>query len=306
MILRSQIVSVMRILPSEIVRLIVEEVEGNRSLVALSRASKQLQLEAERLLYQSLTEADGTKSYKCLSTVRKSLRRAAYVRAYHVHTTVYTQRQSMWNLIKKTLPLMVNLKELVFHHTRIVGEPHATIFPAKYTCHLNKFVWSSQGYPYYDPQGPSYISQALKFLEGQTQLRVLHWQPLLQTEPNPKPCPDSFFPKLDTLIGDIITLQTFLPGRGKVTTLQLLTGIGTRPLPINETFEQVFDKLSPQLKGIKQLSIQPLSENHWESVMDSLQPMITHLYSLETLQVFSLSELDIVGNSCEALLIHSL
>ena len=303
-----QAFSLMR-LPSEIVRLIVEEVECTQSLVALSQASKQLQMEAERLLYRSLTEPDGTKSFKCLSSVGKSLRRAAYVHAYHVHTTVHKQHRSIWNLIRRTLPLMVNLKELVFRD-ELGSEPHGAIFPAKFKPHLEKFAWTVlTGNPYQHPKGPedqSYVSQALKFLEGQTQLRVLHWQPLSQTEPNPKPCPESFFPKLDTLIGDIITLQTFLPGRGKATTLQLLTGIGTRPLPNNETFEQVFNKLSPQLKGIKQFSIQPLSEIYWESATISLQPMITHLYSLETLQVFSLSELDVVRNFYEAPLVtHS-
>jgi hypothetical protein len=34
----------------------------------------------------------------------------------------------MWNLTKRTLPLMVNLKELVFRQ-RIGGNPHTTIFP---------------------------------------------------------------------------------------------------------------------------------------------------------------------------------
>jgi hypothetical protein len=47
-------------IPSEVVRLVSEEVEDTESLVALSRASKQLQMEAERLLHRSLTEEDGT------------------------------------------------------------------------------------------------------------------------------------------------------------------------------------------------------------------------------------------------------
>jgi hypothetical protein len=285
-------------LPFEIVRLIVEEVEDTKSLVALSRASKQLQMEAERRLYRSLTEENGTKSFKCLSIVKKSPRRAGYVRAYHVHTTVHKQRRSMWNLIKRTLPLMVNLKELVFRHY-IGGEPWMNIFPAKYTHHLEKFVWLvTHGNPNQEPKGPKYrcyVAEALKFLEGQTQLQLLHWQPSPETEPYPKPCPDAFFPKLDTLIGDIETIRTYLPGRDSITTLQWFTGLGTRCLPFHTTLEQIFERLSPQLKGIKYLSIQPLRGN---SNLDfsCLHPIIPHLHSLETLWIPSLSELEIVSN----------
>ena len=200
---------------------------------------------------------------------------------------------------------MVNLKELVFGNTVHRG-PHTAIFPARYKPHLEKFTWSVRGgNPYQDPDGPrdeSYVSQTLKFLEGQTQLRVLHWQPSPRIEPHPKPCPDSFFPKLDTLIGDIETIRTFLPGRCSVTTLQWITGIGTR-YPLIDTFEQVFNKVSPQLKGIKHLSIQPLAD--WQ-YSGHLQPIIPHLYSIETLHIFSVSEHEIVGDFYEELPFHTL
>lgn len=278
-------------IPSEIVRLIVEEVEDSQSLVALSQASKQLQIESERLLYRSLTEKDGTKAYKSLSSIKNCPRRAECVRVYHDHKIAHKQRRSMWNLIGKTLPLMINLRELAFRY--IIGRPLTTIFPREYTPRLEKFIWSVQVRNFYGRESLSYVSQARKFLERQIQLRHLHWQPSPYAESNPKPSPHTLVPHLDTLIGDTETIRTYLPGRDSITTLQLFTGQGTRYLPRHLTFEETFDRLSSQLKKLKYLSIQPLSETFWDDRF--LQLITPHLHSLETLRVLSLSELEIVS-----------
>ena len=77
------------------------------------------------------------------------------------------------------------------------------------------------------------------------------------------------------------------------TTLQLFTGSSTRRLPLHLTLEQTFDRLSPQLKRLEYLSIQPFSETSW--VDRFLQLVTPHLHSLEILQVLSLTELEIVS-----------
>jgi len=157
-------------LPSEIVRLIVDEVEDSKSLMALSQASKQLQIEAERLLYRSLTKDDGTKAYKSLSSNQKFPRRAECVRVYHDHRIAHKQRRSIWKLFEKTLPLMVNLRELEFRYISGGGR-HTTIFSQEYPPRLEKFVWLVHIEEFYKGKSPPFVSQALKFLEGQTQLR---------------------------------------------------------------------------------------------------------------------------------------
>jgi len=198
-------------IPYEIVRLIVEEVEGSQSLMALSQASKQLQIEAERLLYLSLTEDDGTKVYKSISGIQNCPRRAECVRVYHDHRIAHKQRRSIWKLFEKTLSLMVNLRELEFRY--ITGSGcHTTIFSRDYLPRLENFVWLVRIGEFHKGEPPPFVTQALKFLEAQTQLRYLHWQPSPYAESNPNPPAHTLVPHLDTLIGDIETIRTYLPG----------------------------------------------------------------------------------------------
>jgi hypothetical protein len=85
-------------IPSEIVHLFVEEVKDSQSLMALCQASKQLQIEAGRFLYLSLTKDDGTKTYKSLSSIQKCSRRAECVRVYHDDKIAHKQRRSMLHM----------------------------------------------------------------------------------------------------------------------------------------------------------------------------------------------------------------
>jgi len=289
-------------IPLEIMSLVIEEVEDIQSFVGLSQTSKPLQIEAERHLYRSLTGGDGTKRYKCLSSIKKCPRRAKYVRVYHDHSVAHKQHRSMWKLIEKTLPLMVNLKDLAFRYI-IGGGPHTVIFPRKYAPRLEKFTWSvNASSDYYEERnGRPFVAQALKFLEGQTQLKYLHWQPSPYAEPNPKPSTLTLVPHLDTLIGDIETIQTYLPGRDSITTLQLFTGLGTRSFG-RHFLGETFDRLSTQLKRLKYLSIQPLSERFWVGYDEFyhygiLRHIAPYLHSLETLRIPSLTELEIVSCS---------
>ncbi|KIM43957.1 hypothetical protein M413DRAFT_443025 [Hebeloma cylindrosporum] len=296
--------------PSEIVRLIVEEIEDSRSLVALSQGSKELQVEAERLLYRFLTENDGSRSFRCLSSIKKCPRRGEFVRVYHVHITAHKQRRSIWNLIGKTLPLMVNLRELVFRY--IIGAaPHTTIIPRDYTPRLQKFAWSGGGSCCcFQDEYHEHTSQALKFLERQTHLQHLYWQPSSAVEPIANPVPPTFAPHLDTLIGDIETIRTYLPGRDSITTLQLFTGKETRCLAPDLSLEETFESLSPQLRRLKYLSIQPWIQP--PLIDTSLQLITPHLHSLETLRVLSLTDLEIyqelpkLKNLKRLIIIHSL
>lgn len=111
---------------------------------------------------------------------------------------------------------MVNLRELEFPYISGRGR-HTTIFSREYPPRLEKFVWLVRIEEFYKGEFPPFVSQALKFLEGQTQLRYLHWQPSPSAEPNPKPPAHTLVPHLDTLIGDIETIRTYLPGRDSIT-----------------------------------------------------------------------------------------
>ncbi|KAF8957208.1 hypothetical protein BDZ97DRAFT_119328 [Flammula alnicola] len=194
------------ILPPELIRSIVEQVVHASDLVVLSRASRLLQEEAERLLYRSMTSEDGTTSFKFLSSIQNCPRRATSVRIYHVHQIPYIQLGCIWNLISKCLREMVNLKELGFNNYLLAAP--AAIFPATCPFRLEKFIWRR---PRLAPS--VYDEQAIAFLEGQPQLRHLRWMSTDLICPLKTLCPN-----LRILEGNIQTFLMFLPGRS-VTTL---------------------------------------------------------------------------------------
>ncbi|KAF8911643.1 hypothetical protein CPB84DRAFT_1762452 [Gymnopilus junonius] len=109
-------------LPQELVRLIMEYLENERAtLHALACTCKHVHLEVMRVLYRSMTDPDGTRSYKFLLKIRKYRHLAQLVRVYRSPDTTNTSRGSLWGLIRRCLPLMNNLKELDL--LRLTGNP---------------------------------------------------------------------------------------------------------------------------------------------------------------------------------------
>ncbi|KAF8957184.1 hypothetical protein BDZ97DRAFT_118574 [Flammula alnicola] len=276
----------MILVPPELIRSIVEQVVHASDLVVLSRVSRHLQGEAERLLYRSMTSKDGTTSFKFLSSIYKCLRRATSVRIYHVHGILHKQRRSIWNLIVKCLRTMVNLKELGFNNW-ILGTP-AAIFPATCPFQLEKFIWTCPlhyshhvSLGFYDGNyGNSlYDEQAISFLEGQPRLRHLRWMTSV-IYPSKTVCPN-----LRILEGNIGTFQMFLPGTS-VTTLYWLSDseIEYPVIPRQDALKGI----SPQLKMIRALSFQHPDWGWIEITMG-------HLQSLEALEIFSLSHVKTVS-----------
>ncbi|KAF8961655.1 hypothetical protein BDZ97DRAFT_1828397 [Flammula alnicola] len=277
------------ILPPELIRSIIEQINCTSDLAVLSCASRNVQAEAERLLYRSMTSEDGTRSFKFLSSIQKHPHRAASVRVYHAHDIPHKQRRSIWNLITKSLRIMINLKELGFNNG-ILGTPR-TIFPAHCPFLLEKFIWTCSRHNDhvllgFDDGNPSYDEQALAFLEGQSQLRHLRWTTRGLNHPRKTP----LCPNLRILEGNIHAFQIFLPGRS-VTVLNWLEDSDSNfwdpnfwdpAIPVEDSLNSI----SPQLKMIRAFSFR---HSWWGYIAAAFD----HLQSLETLDILVLRYMDI-------------
>lgn len=274
------------LLPLELTRGIVERIDYTPTLVVLSRTSNLFQYESERLLYRSMTKEDGTKSFQFLSNIKNSLRRAALVRLFHVHTIVQKQRDSIWDLINSTLPLMINLKELAYRRT-ITSKPYQ-IFPLHPRFQLETFIWAvdSPGCQYHlaVSRRPLYEGQAFQFLESQPQLRNLLWN-----SPNPSNVVPSHLlcPNLTSIQGNTHILNIFLPGRS-ITTVNLMPHLdgGMSPTPDEEILESIFLHMNTWASF-------SLKEYPWLK-RDYFLVLVQHLRSLKTLELSQLNGIDIV------------
>jgi len=104
------------ILPVELIRWIFEDVDAKADLATLAQCSKLFQAESQRLLYRSMTHHSGTIHFKFLTTIVKKPHLASVVQVYHRYSEPHTQRRSLTSLFMRALPLMTNLKELLFGH----------------------------------------------------------------------------------------------------------------------------------------------------------------------------------------------
>ena len=101
-------------MPAELVRLVFNDVDDLADLAALTRCSRFFQAESQRLLYRSMTHKNGTVHFKFFSTIVKKPHLASMVQVYHRHSDAHAQRRPLTTLIIRALPLMNNLKELIF------------------------------------------------------------------------------------------------------------------------------------------------------------------------------------------------
>ncbi|KDR79835.1 hypothetical protein GALMADRAFT_153583 [Galerina marginata CBS 339.88] len=152
-----------------------------------------------------MTDTSGTTHYKFLLTIRRHpAELAPLVRIYHTPTGPHEQRGHLWGLIRRCLPLMVNLKELAFR--KIIGNP-VHIFPSvgkgqKMPFQLDKFIWMVQS--------DTYRNQMQTFLETQNELAHVQWatsQSVILS------CSAQTSPKLKSLEGSTSTIRVLLPSR---------------------------------------------------------------------------------------------
>ena len=197
-------------IPAELIQQVIDNVDDPADLATLTRCSKFFQAESERLLYRSMTRKSGTTHFKFFSTILKKPRLASMVEVYHRHSDPHAQRRPLTTLIIRALPLMTNLKELVFGQDAVPlnmrGLP-AFIGP-KCSFQLEKLV-AAEGYVGYDEIIMTVLSSNL----SQT-LKSLHWpysthsfRALLTT---------NVIPQLTSFTGCLLLLKYLLPGRNIV------------------------------------------------------------------------------------------
>ncbi|PPR06866.1 hypothetical protein CVT26_003990 [Gymnopilus dilepis] len=188
--------------PQELVRLIIEEVDGDTAtLYSLALTCKHLHSEAIRALYRSMTLSDGTLQYKFLLRIRKDPQLCKLVQIYHSPRTTNKQRGSLWGLIRTCLPLMVNLKELSLVH--VPGDP-MKILPSTPKGQPAPFQLKKLRVAVLEHQ-----NKVVQLLESQPELEHLHVLDLDSFAViSPQACP-----KLRILYTNVYFARLILPGR---------------------------------------------------------------------------------------------
>jgi hypothetical protein len=169
--------SSMRGLPPELYRPIVKYVQNNdrRDLFALTRVSRQVQVEAERLIWRTL-RADGMGTITALlSCLCAAPRLCFYVFSLYLdYGPLYRPTESSWGPIAQTLHLLTRLQSLtIFLGSDVVSPAAIPCFPSISACpfKLRSFAFLS------DLDG-----QLLSFLIEQPELRRLRMVPISQRE----------------------------------------------------------------------------------------------------------------------------
>jgi len=196
-------------IPAELIQ-VINNVDSPADLATLTRCSKLFQAESESLLYRSMTHKSGTIHFKFFSTILKKPRLASMVEVYYRHSDPHAQRRPLTTLIIRTLPLMTNLKELVFGQDAVRlnmrGLP-AFIGP-KCSFQLENLVAAERNAGY-DEIMMTVLSSNLSQM-----LKSLHWpynshdfETLLTT---------NVIPQLTSFTGCLLMLKYLLPGRNIV------------------------------------------------------------------------------------------
>ena len=123
------------LLPSELKRLIVELCSDSpSSLAALARTHSTYQREAEMALYETILIED-TVLRKCIETLAKNPKKAAFVRSLVIEYDYYTMenRITMNNLLK----ILINMNSLSDFRVRWFYFPEKQMKES-----LNKILWS--------------------------------------------------------------------------------------------------------------------------------------------------------------------
>ncbi|KDR84354.1 hypothetical protein GALMADRAFT_206014 [Galerina marginata CBS 339.88] len=245
-------------LPVELLRPIVEDLTNNLSaLCALSLSSKTLQLEAERLLYRSMTMPDELKHANFLTSIIKSSRRAISVQSYSQKGVPYTGKRRLLIPLCLAMKQMKNLKTLFLETMQIDSFPG---FPGDYPFRLEGLNC-----------GGSYSesNRLSNFLQFQPKLKWLHveWSEFEAVQ-----VPSSTCPELTFLHGNRGAIEAFLPGRP-------ITSLAWDPHPL-DSFDRI-DYLSVSLRKIQALCY------GGQFIGPDLNLVIHHLPSIKELHLLS-------------------
>jgi hypothetical protein len=247
-------------LPHELLRPIIEEIQDRPTLYALSLSSRALHLESQRILYRSISLQDRSNfrlHLYFLTTINQNPQLSLYVREYHSYSIIDYHENPGWNLLKQGLEKMINLKELSF---RAVGGHPSCDLLENCTFQLDRLTWSNQWDVAMTP-----------FLAGQPLLTYLDINCTLETEFPANVCPD-----LKELKGNINSLNALLPGRSITTVDWTPTLFEEERIGISRL---VANSHSP-LKKLRTLTMRRPSQTYFSNITD-------HLQSIETLKIWS-------------------
>lgn len=190
------------ILPAELYRLIVDEVdhEDRTTLVSLSSTSRPLKLEADRVLYRNFVNVQNAKTLVLFcKTVIACPHLASLVQYYKLHCYTILDVKSgheFWQLLPLALQAFTKLKRVHIEMIRLST-------PFTYVLHDVKFQLTHLHW------GCRLEAEFIPFLSQQHALRSLH---VMFYEATPH-IPSSALRNLHTLSGDRAAITTLLPGR---------------------------------------------------------------------------------------------
>ncbi|PPQ93169.1 hypothetical protein CVT25_002596 [Psilocybe cyanescens] len=178
--------------------------------------SKSFNDAASRLLFRRMVSKSGPLHFAFLRTIINSPHLAKYVRIYHT-PTADVRSGHVYGRIKKCLPLMTGLQELVYRKLEIPrdlsrSKPLPRHLPKvkkgkNMPFRLRSFVWFSER------TRPDEDVQALEFIATQASMQYLRWD---STRPLPSIHKDTIPQNLLYLDASVDTIVTILPGRPSI------------------------------------------------------------------------------------------
>jgi hypothetical protein len=225
-------------IPLELYRSIILHLDQDRpSLLAVSLASRALNVEGQRVLYKTMNISKDAENVHTLflTTIISQKRLAFLVEEYRQPydlLQLQPQKGPLWKLVHHGLQAMVNLKRLFLNPSR--RHPSVEILRGC-TFQLDFLQW----YNAVEEADP------LEFLASQVRLRalsVLQWNKTSTSIP----IPPTMCPRLEIPRGDRGAIEAFLPER-RVVSLRWMPGI-------DERFDSIIT-LSRSFKEIKFLSL---------------------------------------------------
>ena len=203
------------VVPLELIRQVFDDVDAPADLAKLTQCSKLFQAESQRLLYRSMTHKSGTVHFKFFSIIIKKPHLASMVEVYHRHCDPHAQRRPLTTLIIRALPLMTNLKELVFGQDAlrldIKGLP-AFISP-KCSFQLETLVSAKQW------EADEIMNMVLELPNVSRTLKHLHWNYSYAEDV----FTDNTIPQLTSFAGSLKVAKFVLLGRN-VMALKIIEG----------------------------------------------------------------------------------
>jgi len=263
-------------LPSELLRPIIEEIDDRHTICSLLLTSKAFQYDAERRLYHTPNSAYPPRSSTLthvafLSTVTTNLRLASLVHTYILNDVVRHGENPLWDLVKLGLRAMVNLKAL--HFRAFAGLPSAEILDGC-SFQLENLQWGSHS-----------DEVAMKrILPQQPKLRDLYLEcdsTTISTHLSATHLlnffADNCCPDLLGLAGNRTTIELLLPHRNirKLSWVPGLYDLNDDPIP---------DSVTQALGGVQVLSLGGYF------MRPSLATLVDHLGELCVLEIVGFSD----------------